>query len=192
MADIFHLEACVQKVLNNWAFLLAENAVLHFLKTEKMHSLACWTRLHSLSLLPESASAMRVAVQRGFIHLQTWVLREESRRYHAGVRVLLLYRDQQSWIFKLGWRPAAPVSFLVETAFDHNILLIFMNACPVRHGSVGLSLPAPEEEVNLCNFLALHFFEFAQLSSQDCKVPGPRACQFWKLLNVKSNLSFYF
>lgn len=76
--------------------------------------------------------------------------------------------------------------------FDHNILLISVNACPVKHGSVGLSLPAAEEEVNLCNFLALHFFEFAQLPSQDCKVPGPRACQFWNLLNVRSNLSFHF
>lgn len=53
---------------------MAENAVLQFLKTEKMHSLACWTQFHSLSLLPESASEMTVAVQRGFIHLQTEVL----------------------------------------------------------------------------------------------------------------------
>lgn len=71
VADIFHLEACAQKVLNTRAFFLAENAVLQFLKTEKMHSLACWTQFCSVSLLPESASEMTVAVQIGFIHLQT-------------------------------------------------------------------------------------------------------------------------
>lgn len=71
MADISLLGACVQKVLNNRAFFLAENAVLYFLKKEKMHSLACWTQFPTARLLPKSASEMTVAGQRGFIHPQT-------------------------------------------------------------------------------------------------------------------------
>lgn len=44
---------------------------MNFLKKEKMHSLACWTQFLTARLLPESSSEMTVAMQRGFIHLQT-------------------------------------------------------------------------------------------------------------------------
>lgn len=70
MADIFLLEACAEKALNNQAFFLAENAVLHFLKEEKMHSLAGWTQFCTTRLSPKSATEMTVAVQGDFIHLQ--------------------------------------------------------------------------------------------------------------------------
>ena len=63
MADTFLLEACVQKVLNNRAFFLAENAVLHFLQKEKVHSLACWTRFPTAELLPKSAGERTVAMK---------------------------------------------------------------------------------------------------------------------------------
>lgn len=67
-----------------------------------------------------------------------------------------------------------------------------MNVCPLKREYVGLSLPDAEEEVNLCNFFTLNFFGLAQLLSRDCRVPSIRAWEFWKLVNIKSNLSFHF
>lgn len=63
----------------------------------------------------------------------------------------------------LSWMETSCLSALLyETwPFDYNILLISMNACPLKHGSIGLPLPAAEEEVDLCNFLALNLFELA-------------------------------
>lgn len=70
VADILLLEGCVQKVLNNRAAFLAENAVLHFLMKEMVHLLACWALFPTVRLQRKSATEMMVAMQRGFIHLQ--------------------------------------------------------------------------------------------------------------------------